>query len=308
MKTFFVLLTVFLVSSQILRAQRGDELLVYAVKGDVTAIYKQQESRVKIGKVLKQGTTLKTGKDASLTMICTKGKAISLQKEGSFPVSRWRDSCTVTEESITANYLKYIWQQMYSYSPEKKDEMRRRNNMAVSRGESPGSGKKQRFTKLEFKKSLDTLQYDGDPFTLSWTGNGYRGMYYFTLYDVLGKDTLYTDSSKLSYIDIKKFANLLEPGKSYRWTVKAAAVPVSKKRVLNYILPEEKQKLMDQLLKPLVIEEDSATTSFRIAYSLESLHYFSAAYHWYQQAALLDPEMPIYRDQLTRFRNDYWIR
>ena len=96
-------------------------MLVYAVKGEVTAIFKQQETRVKIGKVLKQGTTLKTGKDASLTMICTKGKAISLQKEGSFPLSRWRDSCAVTDESITANYFKYIWQQIYAYSPERKE-------------------------------------------------------------------------------------------------------------------------------------------------------------------------------------------
>lgn len=307
MKNYLLLLGSFLFCAGI-NAQRGDELLVYAVKGNVTAIYKQQESRVKIGKVLKQGTTLKTAKDASLTMICTKGKAISLQKEGSFPISRWRDSCKVGDESITANYLKYIWQQMYAYSPEKKEELRRSNNLAVSRGEGPGTGKKQRFTKLEFKKSLDTLQYDGDPFTLSWTGNGYRGMYYFTLYDALGKDTLYTDSSKISYIDIKKFANLLEPGKSYRWTVNAAAVPVSKKRVLNFVLPEEKKNLVDQLMKPLAIEEDSATTSFRIAYSLELRHYFSAAYHWYQQAALQDPEMPIYKDQLIRFRNDYWIR
>ena len=119
-------------------------------------------------------------------------------------------------------------------------------------------------------------------------------MYYFTLYDALGKDSLYTDSTRLSYIDINKFANLLEPGTSYRWTVKAAAVPVSKKRVLNYVLPEEKQQLMDQLLKPLAIEEDSASVSFRIAYSLELRHYFSAAYQWYQQAAIQDPEMPIY--------------
>ena len=65
---------------------------------------------------------------------------------------------------------------------------------------------------------------------------------------------------------------------------------------------------MDQLLKPFAIEEDSATASFRIAYSLELSHYLSAAYQWYQQAAIQDPEMPIYRDQLTRFRNDYWIR
>ena len=307
MRTCFLLLLPFFFCAES-KAQRGDELLVYAVKGEVTAFYKQQETRVKIGKVLKQGTTIKTGKDASLTMLCTKGKALSLQKEGSFPLSRWRDSCTTSDGSITANYFKYIWQQMYAYSPEKKEEMRRRNNMAVSRGENPATGKKQKFTKLEFKKSLDTLQYDGEPFILSWTGNGYRGMYYFTLYDALGKDTLYADSSRLSYIDTKKFATLLEPGKSYRWSVKAAAVPLSKKRVLNFVLPEEKQQLMDQLLKPFAIDEDSATTSFRIAYSLELSHYLSAAYQWYQQAAIQDPESLIYRDQLTRFRNDYWIR
>lgn len=307
MRTYLLFLVILFSTAEI-KAQNGDELLVYTVKGEVTAIYKQKETAVKTGMVLKPGMVIKTGKEASLTMICMKGRVFQLQTEGSFPLSRWRDSCTVSSTSVTSNYFKYIWQQMYVYSPEHKEEMRRRNNMAVSRGEGPVKTGQTKFTKLEFKKELDTLQYDGDSFPLSWTGNGYRGWYYFTLYDEKGKVILFRDSSRLSFIDIKKFAGLLEPGKSYRWNVKAASVPVSKKRVLNYLLPEQKQQTMDGLKAPFAFEEDAASSSFRMAYILESKHYLAEAYKWYQEAASQDPETPLYRDQLTRFRNDYWIR
>lgn len=301
-------LFVFLLLAVSSEAQRGDELLVYSVKGKVTAIYKKKETQVKIGKVLVPGCVIKTEKDAKLTMLCTKGKPISLAKQGSFPVTRWKDSCKTTTASITSNYFKYIWDQLYSYSPEHKEQMRRRNDMAVARGEPSAGIKPKKFTKLEFSKGMDTVNYDGSPFRLSWSGSGYKGYYHFTLYDEKAAKILYQDSLKRNFIAIDSFRHLLTEGESYRWTIAAYGVPVSKKRVLNYVSHQQTESETGQLLKPLPFPEDSATTSFRVAYILERMHFLAEAYNWYTKANEQNPDMELYRDQLIRFRNEFWIR
>lgn len=291
-------------------AQRGDELMVYAVKGKVTALYKKKETTVMIGKVLVPGAVIKTGKDASLTMLCNKGKPIQVAKQGSFPVSKWRDSCRVSHSSVTTNYFKYIWDELYSYSPENKAK-RRRDDLAVSRGDPPpvpGGIKPVKFTKLVFSKGMDTLNYDGTDFPLSWTGTGYRGFYHFTLYDDLGQTVIFKDSLKTSFIPIGHFSHLLDTGKSYSWTVFATGVPISRKRVLNYVQAEETGKLTEFYLRPTAMPEDSATTSFRVAYMLEQRHFLAAAFQWYRKANEQNPEMILFRDKLIRFRNEYWLR
>jgi hypothetical protein len=307
MSKCFVCLACLLFSSA-LRAQRGDELLVYAVKGKVTAIFKNQETPVKIGKVLLPGAVVKTQQDAFLTMLCPKGKPISLTKAGSFPVTRWKDSCKTTRNSLTSTYFKYIWDQLYSYSPEHKEELRKRNDMAVARGDPPLGLKPGRFTRIAFSKGLDSLYYDGSPFPLSWQGSGYRGYYHFTVYDEKGQTVIFKDSMRNNFIAVDSFRHVLEEGKSYRWAVSAAGVPASKKRVLTFLNRNETYRLAESFSQPLDIPEDSATICFRVAYMLEQRHFLAEAYAWYIKAAEQNPEMELYRDQLIRFRNEYWIR
>ncbi len=181
--------------------------------------------------------------------------------------------------------------------------------MAVSRGNEPPLSKKaKKPLKMEFSKGMDTVNFDGTPFPLSWNVKNYRGLYHFTLYEANGKTQLYTDSLRSNFIQIDSFRHLLVPGKRYRWSVLAKGIPVSAKKVLNYISPDETNRLREEFLKPLLIPEDTAAIFFRTAFMLEHRHFLAEAYNWYQQAALQDPEMELYRDQLIRFRNEYWIR
>ena len=292
-----------------LLAQRGDELLVYAVKGKVTATYQQKVSPVKIGKVLVPGTVIKTEKQAVLTMICTRGQPIQVQKEGTYPVTRWKDSCRINQHSVSGNYFRYIWDQFYSYSPEHKNANRKRNDLAVSRG-GPSAGRNQpkTFTKLVFSKGMDTVNTDGTDFNLSWTGTGYRGYYQFTLYDAAERTVLFKDSVLKSFIPLSKMLPVMEPGKTYRWTVFAEGAPISRKRVLQYVPADSTQALVKRLQSPGLIPEEEALSCFRVAYLLEQAHYLAEALRWYQKASELNPEMELFRDQLIRFRNEYWVR
>ena len=138
MKSILVLASLFFVYSSY--SQQGEELLVYSLKGNVTVIENDKESKVKIGKVLKPGSTLKTQKLAKLTMVCKEGKALTVTKEGSFPIIRWKDSCeTNNHNSVTSKYFKYIWEQLYMRSEDFKKNSAG-DIAAVVRNEAPVRG------------------------------------------------------------------------------------------------------------------------------------------------------------------------
>ena len=301
--SFFVLLFTIPLS-----AQQGDELLVYAVKGKVSSIFNNQESPVKIGKVLPAASTIRTEKGASLTVICSKGKPYSVSKEGTYSVAKWKDSCRTGGNSVSSSYFKFVWNQLYAYSPEHKEEMRKKTEMAVVRGDEPETSIAKKKPVLEFSRGMDTLNYDGNNFPLSWNGLFYTGKYIFSLYNEKGK-LLYRDSTRYTYINTDDLKQLLKEGGSYRWTIGGKGLITSKKRLLRYVPAQKTADHLNKILTPLDMPEDTASFYFRVAYLLEKDNYLAQAYNWYQKANdASDSEVELYRDQLIRFRNEFWIR
>ncbi|MEO7924700.1 MAG: hypothetical protein ABIR30_13545 [Chitinophagaceae bacterium] len=302
---FLILFCLFVLTSA--NAQKGNELLVYAVKGSVMATYNNQESAVKIGKVLKPGTTITVKPGASMTMVCKQGKPLSVNKEGSFPVNKWKDSCKTGGNSITASYFKYIWSEFYTRSPEHKEEEERLAVNAVTRSPSPIVFNPNRI-RIEFNPGLDTLNYTGVDFPLSWTCYDYSGKYSFKLYDLKTGKAIYKDSLHRSIINTSQFGHLLQEGKKYAWTVSAPKAATVKKRILNYIRPATLEKFVDDLkLISADIPEEEGARYFRIAYMLEQHHYLAEALAYYKKATETAPEMEVYRDKLLRFKSDFWV-
>jgi hypothetical protein len=292
----------FLFSS--LEAQRANDLLVYAVKGTVTATYNNQETPIKIGKVLRNGTTLHLRQGARLTMVCKEGKPLAVDREGVFPLSKWKDSCRSGANSITSNYFKYIWSEMYARSPEHSEEEKGVN--AVTRSPAPDIFNPGRI-RIEFNRGLDTLNYAGGDFPLSWTCYDYNGKYVFKLYDAKSGKLIYKDSLTRSLIRVSKFNHLLVPGKRYSWSISTPRTGVSKRRILNYIPAIAFEKYMTGLQEPVGIPEETSARQFRIGFMLEQRHYLAEAYTWYKKAVETDPAMELYRDKLLRFKNEFWI-
>jgi hypothetical protein len=305
---FFAFIIVFIAINA--NAQSTDALLVYSVKGNVTAVFKEQETAVKIGRVLMPGTVIKTEKDASLTMVCKKGKPLCVTREGVYPLTIWKDSCRTSNNSLAQNYFSYIWSEFYTRSPEYREQARKNNDFAISRG-GPATGKMIYIPNkpdITFSKGLDTINYTGGNFPLSWNCFNYNGKYVFRLYDVKGVQVIYIDSVRENYISIQKFIAKIEPGHSYKWNISAPGSGVLKKRVLNYYTDDRIQPIVDTLLNSTIVAEDSANRFFRIAYLLEKLHWLPQALYWYEKATNADPEIDAFRDKFVKFRDEYWIR
>lgn len=291
------------------QAQPGNIMMVYSVKGTVTARYGDQSFPLKIGKVLQPGTVITTAAHSSLTLLCQRGKPVSVSQEGSYPLSKWKDSCAAgAVHSVSSNYFRYIWQHLYANSSEYKEEKRKETNLAVSRGEDPPGPAAGKPKGLYFHSGMDTVVDDGSAIPLSWTGKDIQGPYYFSLLEATGKKVLYRDTVRNSFIPLDRFRHLLTTGKTYRWTVAARSVKTSRPRVLRVVSRESAQQVVDLCLQPQPFAEDSAAQCLRVAFTLEKRHYLGAALQWYLQAAEKGPEEDLFRDQLTRFRNDYWIR
>ncbi|MBK7560501.1 MAG: tetratricopeptide repeat protein [Chitinophagaceae bacterium] len=305
-KYFLFILHVFSVP---LWAQRGNEFLVYTVNGHVTALYNSLESAVKIGKILKPGTTITMKQGARMTMVCKQGKPLPVTKEGSFPINNWKDSCKMNGNSMTSNYFKYIWNEFYTRSDEYQAEQKKGKDVnAVTRSPAP-----RRFefrpnrVKIEFSPGLDTLNYASGNFLLSWVSYNYSGKYLFTLFNTSTGRVLYKDSLHRSFITIDKFVKLLEPGTRYAWTITAQKGGIIKRRILNFVAAETVEKYIAALQRAVDVPEDSAAQFFRIGYMLEQGHYLAEAFIYYKKAADADPEIQLYNDKMLRFKSEFWI-
>ncbi len=294
----------------VVQGQRGDELLVYSVKGDVTAIYKNQEIAIKVGNVLSAGYTIKTGKNASLTMICREGRALSVYEEGVFPVSRWKDSCITDDRSLTTKYFQYVWKELYHKSSEYKKYGDSYGTMGVVRGEGTEgyNDYPSWMIVVEFPPGLDTLNFVAGHFPLSWFCYDYNGKYQFRLYTSKTRKMVFTDSVDGNIEHTSKFEKLLTPGVSYAWMIAAnAKTGVIRRRILNCVSEKDFTNFLKGLEKENSFAEDEAAKYFRIGFTLEQKHYLKEAGEYYQKAATTDKGAEIYKEKWEAFRFRYRI-
>ena len=303
MKNLFMAGCLFFVCSA--HAQKGDELLVYSMKGNVTVIENSKESRLKIGKVLKPGSTIKTQKLAKLTMVCKQGKPLTVTKEGIFPVNKWKDSCTTGQSSVTSKYFQYIWDQLYVRSEDYKNE-HPDGVGAVVRSDAPVRGEEQ--LEIEFNEGLDTLNYATGIFPLSWSTNlEYSGKYNFTLFNIMSGKELYKDSISGNSIMIDKIKKIMRPGTMYGWSVAAKKTGVCNGGVIKYLPLRAISQQVTRLQKSVDVPEDQAAQYFRVAYLLENSHYLADAFIYYKKAAKAAPDVELYQEKLSQFRKTFRI-
>jgi hypothetical protein len=282
-------------------AQKGDELLVYSLTGNVTVVENNAESRVKIGKVLKPGSMIKTQKQAKLTLVCKQGKPITISEQGNFPVDRWKDSCETSNNSMTTKYFQFIWDQLYVRSDEyKKDHPGDDGSMIAA----PSRGQEE--VEIMINQWMDTVYYTGGNFPISWTtSNPYDGKYFFRFYDARSKKLLFTDSVWKNNVDLAKLKKYMKLGSLYYWQVSASRTIEGEGGAVKYVTTAALTNQVNKLKKSVNVPEDPAMQNFRTAYLLQETGYLPAALQYYQRAARISPAVDFYSDKLKAFKKDF---
>ena len=284
-------------------ASAQNSFLLYSFKGNVSVVENNVESKAKVGKPLNAAATVKVATGSAVTLICNEAAMFTLTKAGTYQLSRFGDSCKISSNSVSANYVKYVWASMTktggSEGSKRKDYM---NTVgAVSRN----------MTNIWIDNRLDTVNYSGiaNEFPLSWKSYADAKDFEFSLYndDNISTPINTTFLNKLK-IPIKDFVGKMKAGKSYFWTASIKGEENDELKVLNYVSKETFDAVLDAIKKQGAAFEAPAEQAYRIAFMLEDAHYLAEAYQYYTKAATLDSANVLYRSTLMSFKKDYEIK
>ena len=239
-------------------------------------------------------------------MVCKQGKAISVTREGVYPVIYWKDSCNVESQSLVTNYFQYIWTQLYVRSQEGQEEMQKIGNGYVTNAGAPLRSETEELQKIkiEISSGLDTILYSEGDFPLSWTTPGYHGRFLFQLFNATSGKLVFSDSVNGNRIMLSAFKKFLQTGQTYRWLIGTRGFSLRKARLIHYLDSSVIQNHIDRIAS-LDLSEEPAAVYFRLAFFLEHQHYLAEAYAHYLKALELERDNSVYSDRLDLFCREY---
>ncbi|MBL7749243.1 MAG: hypothetical protein JNM19_17525 [Chitinophagaceae bacterium] len=293
-------LILFALFSGIATAQNSSFLL-YSFKGNVSVIENNVESKAKVGKNMNSSASLKVAASSAVTLICNEVAMFTITKPGTYQLTKFGDSCKVSGNSVSANYVKYVWAQMTksSGSPGSNRKAYMSTVGAVSRS----------INNIWVDPRLDTINYSGGEFPLSWKSYAEAKEFDFMLFkaDNIVEPFYSTTVSKLK-ISIPSFSDKLKQGETYYWISAVKGEENEERKVLNYVSKETFAGVLANIKSQAAGFEAPAEEAYRIAFMLEDAHYLSEAYQYYTKAATLDPNNALYRSTLMSFKKDYEIK
>jgi hypothetical protein len=279
-----------------------NNFLLYSFKGNVSVIENKVESKAKVGKPLANTASIKVAAGGAVTLICNEAAMFTFTRAGTYALSKFGDSCRVSSNSVTANYVKYVWASMTNNSGSAGSNRKAYMNTvgAVSRS----------INNVWIDPRLDTLNYSGgNDFPLSWKSYAEAKEFEFSLYSMDNISTpihsAYVNKLKIPLGDI---AGKMKQGNSYFWTAAVKGEENDELKVINYVTKETFNAMLASVKKQGAAFEAPAEQAYRIAFMLEDAHYLSEAFQYYTKAASLDPTNVLYRSTLMSFKKDYEIK
>jgi hypothetical protein len=299
MKKFYFILCMAILA----KASSGqNNFMIYSFKGTVTVNDAGTSGPAKIGKMLSNAASVNVGAASVVTLICNQANMFTISKSGNYAMTRYNDSCKIKANSVSANYVKYFWDQMTA-----KDEG------------TPGSNRKafmntvgavsRSVNDIWIDTRLDTINFVSGDFTLRWKSYSEAKEFTFMLYNSTDISTpAFTSNLLKQKVQISDFKKLMTVGKSYYWTASVKGGENDELKVINYVSKETLDNLVSNLKSKAGGFEAPAEQAYRLGFMLEDAHYLADAYQYYQQAANLDSSNVLFRSTLMSFKKDYELK
>jgi hypothetical protein len=281
----------------ILQAPAQTKFLTYKVNGKASYVLKNRQYALKAGKALPESATVMVPEGSSVLMICEQAsKPLTLSK-GSHRLANYRNSCDASDQSITANYLKYVWWQMTNPNSSTSDEKARNKSTsgAVSRG-CPG---------LEFFVA-DTVNFFRENFILTWQVFAPDSRADFMLYEDAGSPIpLLSLPMKQGYLFLDSIKKWLQPGNRYYWTINLDGNQVCDRKLIQVWESENFEETLAEYQKALLPEMDEAERDYQMGFMLEQNGFTGEAYSYYKKAYEAKTGEERYKRTIKRFREDF---
>ncbi len=284
-------------------ASAQNNFLLYSFKGNVTVVENNVTSNAKVGKPLTTSATVKVAAGGAVTLICNEAAMFTFTKAGTYQLSKFGDSCRISSNSASTNYVKYVWASMTKSSGAAGSNRKAYMNTV-------GASERGGVNNVWIDKRLDTVNYSGgDVFPLSWKSYADAKDFEFSLYSSDNISTpIYTNFLNKLKIPISSFAGKMKTGNSYYWTAAIKGEENDDLKILTYVSKETFAAVLETIKNQGAAFEAPAEQAYRIAFMLEDAHYLSEAYQYYSKAAALDSLNVLYRSTLMSFKKDYEIK
>lgn len=295
---FVAMLVLAVVFNSLASAQNS--FLIYTVKGNVSVIENNVTTKAKIGRLLPESAQVVVAPGGVISLICNQANLININK-GKVNLSTLGEQCKLTDQSVTSNYLKYVWSQLTAKpgSPEKNRKAFMTNVGAVSRG----------VNNVWIDPRLDTVKYVSGNFPLSWKSYAEAEEFEFFVFDQPEHNKpVSTLTTKNRFVDAKTLAAKTKPGSIIYWTAAVKGEQNPEVKVFEYVPLDIYKSVLASFEQAGPELETDAAKAFRVAFLLEQAHYLADAYTFYKKATALEPALPVYKSTLESFKKDYGIK
>ncbi len=276
--------------------------VIYSMKGTVSVIDNKAETKAKIGTIVSENATLKLSSGSFATLICNESRMFTVNIAGNHNMTKFKDSCKTSNSSVSANYVKYIWNELTKSkgSPEKNRKAYMSNEGAVSRG----------VNNIWIDPRLDTVYYVSGTIPLSWKSYADAEKFEFRLFDKEDAEKeIYSKKTEKKHIDISNLLEKIETGKSYWWTAMIEGENNEERKYLKYWTKEDYNNYYKKINSlETGASETEAEKNFRLAFILEENHFLAEAYQHYLKATQLAADNGLYRFVFMSFKKDYEIK
>ncbi len=275
--------------------------VVYSIKGNVSIVNNKVETKAKIGTLLDANGAIKVGAGSFATLICNETRMFTLSKSGSYTTTSLDDSCKENHNSVSANYVKYIWSEFTKAhgSPEKNRKSYMANVGAVSRS----------INNVWIDPKLDTLNYVSGTVPLSWKSYTDAEEFEFKLYDQSNTDKpILIKPTKKKHLDFSELLKTIQPGKTYYWSAMIKGEENEDRKYIRYWSKDEYTDFYNKIKNPEGASETEGEANFRLGFVLEEAHFTAEAFNHYLKATQLSPDNSLYRSVFMSFKKDYEIK
>jgi hypothetical protein len=297
-----LLYLILITSLSVAASAQTTSFLVYSFKGNVSVIDNNVETKAKIGNALTNKSSIKVAANSVVTLICNEAAMFTIKKAGTYQLSKFGDSCKVSSNSVSANYVKYVWAQLTTHegTPGSNRKAFMTTVGAVSRGG---------VNNIWVDPKLDTVNYSNGDFPLSWKSYADAKDFEFFLYSASNiAEPFYSTTISKMKISIPSFVARIKPGESYYWISAIKGEENEERKVFNYVTKEKFEAVLAKIKSQKAQFEAPAEEAYRIGFMLEDAHYLSEALQYYTKAATLDATNTLYRSTLMSFKKDYEIK
>jgi hypothetical protein len=274
--------------------------LVFQVKGKAWMATDKTHKQLKIGQLITDNGSIHVNKRSSVILICENYSTVTLDHDQDYQLSQYSSSCKQKSNSVTADYFKFMWDELTSsetVSEKDRQKYMSTNVGAVERG----------VPDILIDKALDTINVFEDSMIIRWKTPLADKDILFVMCDSAEKgQVLFSTSGTSRSVSMDTIRKYTGNNKIIYWNLKEYGKENGPRKFIRFWTREEVNDYLEILDKASTLDRYSPEWYYMLGFCLEEDHFFGLAKVHYQIAAQMKPDDKRYASTLADIKARYF--